>query len=149
MTRSPLATPADDATIWCHDYVNHVARRVPLGLSILPYSQFQGFSARSPAVPGSLPRVTSRCDYVNIQTPTPIPGGVRFCGQPKGLNTLWVQSGEFRMRSSETAFLRTVLVWLSAYIPYQLNIVFQTTQKRNLGRTVRDCALCTHSVARP
>ena len=43
----------------------------------------------------------------------------------------------FQTRSSETAFLRTVLAWLSTCIPYQLNIFFQTTQKRNLGRTVR------------
>ena len=32
--------------------------------------------------------------------------------------------------SSEIAFLRTVLVWLSTYIHYQLNIFFQATQKR-------------------
>ena len=61
-----------------------------------------------------------------------------------GLNTLCVQSAQYWTRSSEIAFLRTVLVWLSTCIPYQLNI-FQTTQKRNLGY----CAFCTHSVARP
>ena len=37
--------------------------------------------------------------------------------------TLCVQSAQYRMRSSEIAFLRTVLVWLSTCIPYQLNIV--------------------------
>ena len=52
----------------------------------------------------------------------------------KGLATLCVQSAQSRTRSSEIAFLRTVLVWLSKCIPYQLNN-FQTTQKRNLGRT--------------
>ena len=65
-----------------------------------------------------------------------------------GLNTLCVQSAQPRTRSSVIAFLRTVLVWLSTCVSYQLNF-FQTTQKRNLGRTIRDCALCTHSVARP
>ena len=52
----------------------------------------------------------------------------------KGLNTLCVLSAQSRTRSSEIAFLRTVLVWLRTCIPYQLNN-FQTTQKRNLGRT--------------
>ena len=52
----------------------------------------------------------------------------------KGLNTLCVQSAQSRTRSSDIAFLRTVVVWLSTCIPYQLNN-FQTTQKRNLGRT--------------
>ena len=52
----------------------------------------------------------------------------------KGLNTLCVQSAQSHTRSSEIAFLRTVLVWLSTCIPHQLNN-FQTTQKRNFGRT--------------
>ena len=50
--------------------------------------------------------------------------------RPQGLNTLCVQSVQSRTRSSEIAFLRTVLVWLITCIPYQLNN-FQTTQKRN------------------
>ena len=41
----------------------------------------------------------------------------------KGQATLCVQSAQYRTRSSEIAFLRTVLVWLSTRIPYQLNIV--------------------------
>ena len=55
-----------------------------------------------------------------------------FAALRKGLNTLCVQSAQSRTRSSEIAFLRTVLMWLSTCIPYQLNN-FQTTQKRNLG----------------
>ena len=43
--------------------------------------------------------------------------------QRKGQATLCVQSAQYRTRSSEIAFLRTVLVWLSTCIPYQLNIV--------------------------
>ena len=41
----------------------------------------------------------------------------------KGQTTLCVQSAQSRTRSSENAFLRTVLVWLSTCIPYQSNIV--------------------------
>ena len=50
----------------------------------------------------------------------------------KGQATLCVQSAEYRTRSSYIAFLRTVLVWLSTYIPYQLNIVsdYAITQYR-------------------
>ena len=40
-----------------------------------------------------------------------------------GQATLCVQSAQYRTRSSEIAFLRTVLVWLSTCIPYQLSIV--------------------------
>ena len=51
---------------------------------------------------------------------------------PKGQATLCVQSAQYRTRSSEIAFLRTVLVWLSACISYQLNIVsdYAITQYR-------------------
>ena len=50
----------------------------------------------------------------------------------KGQATLCVQSAQYRTRSSEIAFLRTVLVWLSTCIPYQLNIVsdYAITQYR-------------------
>ena len=50
----------------------------------------------------------------------------------KGLTTLCVQSTQYRTRSSEIAFLRTVLVWLSTCISYQLNIVsdYAITQYR-------------------
>ena len=50
----------------------------------------------------------------------------------KGQATLCVQSAQYRTRSSEIAFLRTVLVWLSACIPYQLNTVsdYAITQYR-------------------
>ena len=50
----------------------------------------------------------------------------------KGQATLCVQSAQSRTRSSEIAFLRTVLVWLSTCIPYQLNIVsdYAITQYR-------------------
>ena len=41
----------------------------------------------------------------------------------KGQATLCVQSPQYRTRSSEIAFLRTVLVKLSTCIPYQLNVV--------------------------
>ena len=41
----------------------------------------------------------------------------------KGQATLCVQSAQYWTRSSEIAFLRTVLVWLSTCIPYQLNII--------------------------
>ena len=41
----------------------------------------------------------------------------------KGQATLCVQSAQYRTRSPEIAFLRTVLVWHSTCIPYQLNIV--------------------------
>ena len=49
----------------------------------------------------------------------------------KGQAALFVQSAQ-RTRSSEIAFLRTVLVWLSTCIPYQLNIVsdYAITQYR-------------------
>ena len=49
-------------------------------------------------------------------------GGYRVVPS-KGQATLCVQSAQYRTRSSEIAFLRTVLVWLSMCIPYQLNIV--------------------------
>ena len=51
---------------------------------------------------------------------------------PKGQATLCAQSAQYRTRSSENAFLRTVLVWLSTCIPYQLNIVsdYAITQYR-------------------
>ena len=51
---------------------------------------------------------------------------------PKGQATLCVQSAQYRMRSSEIALLRTVLVWPSTCIPYQLNIVsdYAITQYR-------------------
>ena len=50
----------------------------------------------------------------------------------KGQATLCVQSTQYRTRSSEIAFLRTVLVWLSTCIPYQLNTVsdYAITQYR-------------------
>ena len=50
----------------------------------------------------------------------------------KGQATLCAQSAQYRTRSSEIAFLRTVLVWLSTCIPYQLNIVsdYAITQYR-------------------
>ena len=50
----------------------------------------------------------------------------------KGQATLCVQSVQYRTRLSEIAFLRTVLVWLSTCIPYQLNIVsdYAITQYR-------------------
>ena len=50
----------------------------------------------------------------------------------KGQATLCVQSAQYRTRSSEIAFLRTVLVWLSTCIPYRLNIVsdYAITQYR-------------------
>ena len=43
-----------------------------------------------------------------------------------------VQSAQYRTRLSEIEFLRTVLVWLSTYIPCQLNIVsdYAITQYR-------------------
>ena len=41
----------------------------------------------------------------------------------EGQATLCVQSAQYRTRSYEIAFLRTVLVWFSTCIPYQLNIV--------------------------
>ena len=47
----------------------------------------------------------------------------RFYPSYKGQATLCVQSAQYRTGSSEIAFLRTVLVWLSTCIPYQLNIV--------------------------
>ena len=52
--------------------------------------------------------------------------------QTKGQATLCVQSAQYRTRSSEITFLRTVLVWLSTCIPYQLNIVsdYAITQYR-------------------
>ena len=55
-----------------------------------------------------------------------------FLAQCKGQATLCVQSAQYRTRSSEIAFLRTVLVWLSTCIPYQLNIVsdYAITQYR-------------------
>ena len=43
--------------------------------------------------------------------------------EAKGQATLCVQSAQYRTRSYEIAFLRIVLVWLSMYIPYQLNSV--------------------------
>ena len=46
-----------------------------------------------------------------------------FIRASKGQATLCVQSAQYRTRSSEIAFLRTVLVWLSTCIPYQPNIV--------------------------
>ena len=54
------------------------------------------------------------------------------CHGCKGQATLCVQSAQYRTRSSEIAFLRTVLVWLSTCIPYQLNIVsdYAITQYR-------------------
>ena len=50
----------------------------------------------------------------------------------KGQATLCVQSAQYRTRSSEIALLRTVLVWPSTCIPYQLNIVsdYAITQYR-------------------
>ena len=56
-------------------------------------------------------------------------GLVAMC---KGQATLCVQSAQYRTRSSEMTFLRTVLVWLSTCIPYQLNIVsdYAITQYR-------------------
>ena len=41
----------------------------------------------------------------------------------KGQATLCVQSAQYRTRSSEIAFLRTVQVWLGTCDSYQLNIV--------------------------
>ena len=41
----------------------------------------------------------------------------------KGQATLCVQSAQYRTRSSEIAFLRTVQVWLGTCNSYQLNIV--------------------------
>ena len=52
-----------------------------------------------------------------------LPASVLGLGRCKGQATLCVQSAQYRTRSSEIAFLRTVLVWLSTCIPYQLNIV--------------------------
>ena len=59
-------------------------------------------------------------------------GSLALSGSGKGQATLCVQSAEYRTRSSDIAFLRTVLVWLSTYIPYQLNIVsdYAITQYR-------------------
>ena len=56
----------------------------------------------------------------------------RALSESKGQATLCVQSAQYRTRSSENAFLRTVLVWLSMCIPYQLNIVsnYAITQYR-------------------
>ena len=50
----------------------------------------------------------------------------------KGQATLCVQSAQYRTRSSEIAFLCSVLVWLGTCIPYQLNIVsdYAITQYR-------------------
>ena len=55
-----------------------------------------------------------------------------MCTESKGQATLCAQSAQYRTRSSEIAFLRTVLVWLSTCIPYQLNIVsdYAITQYR-------------------
>ena len=66
-------------------------------------------------------------------------GGVWFAGicclstqltrRPSGIHRIKVKLHcpykvpQYRTRSSEIAFLRTVLVWLSTCIPYQLNIV--------------------------
>ena len=59
-------------------------------------------------------------------------------------------SDAFGTRSSEIAFLRTVLVWLSTCIPYQLNKnAIRLCKNAISDERVRDCALCTHSVARP
>ena len=41
--------------------------------------------------------------------------------------TLCAQSAQYRTCSSEIAFLRTVLVWLSRCIPYQVSIVSDFT----------------------
>ena len=64
----------------------------------------------------------------------------------KDLNTLCAQRAQSRTRSSEITFLRTVLVWLSTCIPYQLN----NLRKNAISdERIRDCTLYTHSVARP
>ena len=48
--------------------------------------------------------------------------------EAKGQATLCGQSAQSRTRSSEIAFLRTVLVWLSTCITYQLNLISDYAQ---------------------
>ena len=74
------------------------------------------------------------CQLHTIESPARLLSRPLTCTtpKPKGQATLCVQSAQYRMRSSEIAFLRTVLVWLSTCIPFQLNILsdYAITQYR-------------------
>ena len=93
-------------------------------------NQRQHDSSYQPLVMDPSPQLPPGTNYTT-STIVPRSNRTRCRQNRKGLTTQCVQSAQSRTRSSELAFLRTVLVWLSTCIPYQMNI-FQTTQKRNL-----------------